>query len=67
MKLQEILDKVKKAIQISNPDHNVVIKRLHLSYDMRLVTFGINKKKPDSSIFSFCTAIHTLAAVVVSN
>ena len=29
-KLQEILDEVKKAIQISNPDYDVVIKRLHL-------------------------------------
>ena len=34
MKLQEILDKVKKAIQISNPDYSVVIKRLHLYFDM---------------------------------
>ena len=28
-KLQEILDKVKEAIQITNPDYNIVIKRLH--------------------------------------
>ena len=27
-KLQEILDKVKKAIQISNPDYKVVIKKI---------------------------------------
>ena len=44
MKLQEILKEVKKAIQISNPDYDVVIKRLHLYYDMKLVTFGINKE-----------------------
>ena len=29
-KLQEILDKVKKAIWITNPDYDIVIKRLHL-------------------------------------
>ena len=43
-KLQEILDEVKKAIQISNPDYDVVIKRLHLYYDMKLVTF-VNKEE----------------------
>ena len=35
--------KSKKAIQISNPDCDVVIKILHLYYDMKLVTFGINE------------------------
>ena len=30
MKLQEILNEVNKAIQISNPDYDIVIKRLHL-------------------------------------
>ena len=39
MKLQKILNKVKKVIQISYPDYDIVIKRLHLYYDMRLVTF----------------------------
>ena len=38
-KLQEILGEVKKAIQTTNPDYNIVIKRLHLYYDMKLVTF----------------------------
>ena len=45
MKLQEILKEVKKAIQISKPDYNIVIKRLHLYYDMKLVTFGINEER----------------------
>ena len=44
-KLQEILGKVKKAIQISNPDYNIVIKRLHLFYDMKIVTFGIDENR----------------------
>ena len=42
-KLQEILHEVKKAIQITNPDYYIVIKRFHLYYDMKLVTFGINE------------------------
>ena len=41
---QEILQDVKKAIQIPNPDYNIVKKRSHLYYDMKLVTFGINKE-----------------------
>ena len=28
-KLQEILGKVRKAIQTTNPDYDIVIKRLH--------------------------------------
>ena len=42
-KLKEILNKVKKAIKINNPDYDIVIKRLYLYYDMKLVTFGINR------------------------
>ena len=38
-------DEVKKAIQISNPDYDVVIKRLYLYYHMKLVTFGINEER----------------------
>ena len=39
-KLQEILNEVEKTIQISNPDYDIVVKRLHLYCDMKLVTFG---------------------------
>ena len=42
-KLQEILSEVKKSLQITNPDYNLVLDRLHLYYDMQLVTFGIDK------------------------
>ena len=42
LKLQEILE-VKKAIQTTIPDYDIVIKRLHLYYDMKLVTFGIDR------------------------
>ena len=40
-KLQEILTAVKEAIQTTNPNYDTVIKRLHLYYDMKLVTFSI--------------------------
>ena len=42
-KLQEILNAVKKAIWTMNLDYDIVIKRLHLYYDMKLVTFGIGR------------------------
>ena len=42
-KLQEILREVKKAIRKMNPNYDIVIKRLHLYYDMKLVTFGIDR------------------------
>ena len=41
-KLQEILTKVKKTLQITNPDYDLVLDRLHLYYDMPLITFGID-------------------------
>ena len=42
-KLQEILTEVKKTLQITNPDYDLVLDRLHLYYDMLLLTFGIDK------------------------
>ena len=45
VKLKVILNEVKKALQVTNPDYDLVIDRLHLYYDMQLVTFGIDKGK----------------------
>ena len=45
LKLQEILVMVKTAIMKTNPDYDIVIKRLPLYYDMKLVTFGIDRDK----------------------
>ena len=45
MELQEIWDEAKKTMQISNPDYDVVIKKLHFHYDMKLVIFGINEER----------------------
>ena len=43
--LREILNKVKTAIWKTNPDCELVIDKLHLYYDMQLITFGIDKDK----------------------
>ena len=42
-KLQEILTEIKKSLQITSPDYDLVLDRLHLHYDMQLVTFSIDK------------------------
>ena len=44
-KLRGILNDVKIAMKKTNPDYDLVIDRLHLYYDMQLVTFGIHKDK----------------------
>ena len=43
-KLQEILAEVTKSLQQSNPDFALVLDRLHLYYNMQLVTFGIDRE-----------------------
>ena len=45
LKLQEILDLVKEALIKTNPEYDIVIKRLHLYYNMRLATFEIDRKR----------------------
>ena len=44
-KLEKILKEVRKVITKSNNDYDLVLTRLYLYYDMRLVTFGIDKKR----------------------
>ena len=41
--LQEILSEVKRSLHTTNPNYNLVLYRLHLYYDMQLVTFGVDK------------------------
>ena len=41
-KLQGILAEAKRSLLITNPDCTLVLDRLHLYYDMQLVTFGID-------------------------
>ena len=42
LRLKEVLTTVKQNLIKTNPDYNIVIKRLHLYYGMKLVTFGID-------------------------
>ena len=44
-RLREILTMVKQNLIKTNPDYDIVIKRLHLYYDMKLVTFRIDQKR----------------------
>ena len=45
LKLKEILKAVRNTVRKTNPDYDLVIKRLHLYYDKKLVTFGIDSNK----------------------
>ena len=45
VQLKEILNEVRKTLQVTNPNYDLVLDRLHLYYDMQLVTFGIDKDK----------------------
>ena len=44
-KLEKILDEVRIAITKSNKDYDLVLTRLYLYYDMKLVTFGIDNQR----------------------
>ena len=44
-KLSGILSEVRKVIQTTNKDYDLVLLPLYLYYDMKLVTFGIDEKK----------------------
>ena len=44
-KVKRNLHEVWKTLWITNPDYDLVIDRLHLYYDMLLVTFGIDKDR----------------------
>ena len=45
VKLREILNKVRKTLSVTNPDYDLVIDRVHLYYDIQLVTFGVDKDR----------------------
>ena len=44
LRLKEILTTVKQNLIKTNPDYDIVIRWLHLYYDMKLVTFRIDQK-----------------------
>ena len=45
LKLQQIISVVKELLIKTNPEYDIVIKRLHLNYNMKLFTFGIDRKR----------------------
>ena len=55
-KLQEILKEVTKSLQQTNPDYALVLDRLHLYYNMQLVTFGIDREM--NLVIQFPVFIH---------
>ena len=59
-KLEAILQQVQAAITKSNQDYEIVLNRLYLYYDMKLVMFGIdNQKNLIIQIPVFVQFIHT--------
>ena len=44
-KLEAILQQVKTALAKTSKDYDLVLNRLYLYYDMKLVTFGIDQHK----------------------
>ena len=55
-KLNIILQKIKEAVQIKNRNYDLVIKRLYVYYDMKLVTFGIDDQR--NLIIQFLIFVH---------
>ena len=55
-KLNIILQKVRETVQKENNDYDILIKRLYLYYDMKLVTFGIDDKR--NLIVQFPVFVH---------
>ena len=47
---------VRNTVRKTNPDYDLVLKRLYLYYDMKLVTFGIDKDT--NLIILFLVFIH---------
>ena len=67
-KLREIFNNVKTARQKTIPDYDLVKDRLHLYYNLQLVTCGNDKRqKSYSTISSIHTTIHTTAIDTVSD
>ena len=45
LKLHKILTSIKDTLSKINPDYDIDIKKLHLYYDMKLVTSSIDRRK----------------------
>ena len=59
-KLEAVLQQVQLAIAKTNQDYEIVLNRLYLYYDMKLVMFGIDyQKESNNSVSHICRTIHT--------
>ena len=56
LNLNKILQEVNVALQSTNRDYDLVLKRLYLYYDMKLVTFGIDDQR--NLIIQFPVFVH---------
>ena len=66
-KLEASLQQVQLAITKSNQDYEIILSGLHLYYDMKLVTFGIDYQKNLIIQFPvFCPTVHANKANFVS-
>ena len=54
--MNTILQKVRETVQKENKNYDLLIKRLYLYYDMKLVTFGIDDKR--NLIVQFPVFVH---------
>ena len=67
LKLKEILDCMKVTIKTTNPDYELVIKRLHLYYNMRLATSGIDRDRNLIIQFPVFIQLYTHVTGIISN
>ena len=64
-KLQEIINLVKETLIKSNPIYDIVIKRLHLYYNMKLVTFGIDQDRNLITQFPIFVQLYTQQPLIL--
>ena len=67
LKLNTILGKVKEALEVNNRNYDLVIKRLYLYYDMKLVTFGIDDQRNLIIQSSLCPPTHPATSDILPN
>ena len=67
-KLSGILSEVRKTIQKTNKDYDLVLSHLYLYYDMKLVkTWNRWEEKFNNTITSICAALYSETTNAVSN
>ena len=64
-KLKEILTEVRQTLWSINPDYDIVIDRLHLYYDIQLVTFSLDKDKSLIAQFSIFIQPYTQQPLIL--